>query len=31
LTPNLIDSDFSPGWDANRVKAAAEDANDGWK
>jgi hypothetical protein len=27
IDPNLIDSDFPPGWDANRVKAAAEDAN----
>jgi len=28
IDPNLIDpSLFPPGWDANRVKAAAEDAN----
>ena len=27
IDPNLIDSDLPTGWDANRVKAAAEDAN----
>ena len=28
IDPNLIDHNlFPPGWDANRVKAAAEDAN----